>query len=670
MPLAEEDARQAWQPLPASWRSTAFRQDGTVLLESSLPDRTESHSYLFTGASQILMAKAGDDLPSLFEGIENALKQGKWVAGWMAYEAGAHFLGLPQRSIAPMDCPLAIFGVYESPRVFDHLAQQAVEETAATPAALPMAPMLRMDRVRYTAAIARIQAWIAAGETYQVNFTTSVTTPYTGQASTLYEALRVQQPCSYGGVVNLQPQQTILSFSPELFFRASPGGKLTTRPMKGTAARSGNPADDHALAEQLRNDEKNRAEHVMIVDLLRNDLGRICAPGTVQVDRLFDVETYATLLQMTSTITGQLPGALPWYEVFRALFPSGSITGAPKRHTMELIDQLEDHPRGIYTGALGYFAPDRSACFNVAIRTAVLTGNTLELGVGGGIVADSTSDGEYNECLLKTAFLQRAAQPIELMETMRWQRQHGEAAPLWICHFDRIEAQWRNLLLADAATETIGRDIPLLAAHMTRLQASATALGFSFDLQQILATIKEATANWADQPQRIRLLLHRDGFCTLQHAEAPAWPQEIKLLLAGQRLQSSAPHLRHKTTFRPEYDPEFRVAHEAGFDEAIFLNQRDEIAEGCITSLLVAVGGAWFTPPLATGCLPGVYRGLLLDAGVITERALTLHDLRHADHVCLCNALRGVGAVGSLHLPGGERIFYKAAQNAPRLPAW
>ncbi|HEY9137499.1 MAG TPA: aminodeoxychorismate synthase component I, partial [Terriglobus sp.] len=480
-----------------------------------------------------------------------------------------------------------------------------------------------------------IQQWIAAGDTYQVNYTVPLTTPCTHTSQQVYEALHAQQPCSYGAFMNLLPDSTVLSFSPELFFSVDKEGQLTTRPMKGTAPRSTNEKEDSNIAQALHNDEKNRAEHVMIVDLLRNDMNRICRIGSVHADSLFDIESLPTVHQMTSTIRGQLPANTPWYEVFRALFPGGSITGAPKRHTVELIQQLEPTPRGVYTGAIGYFAPDRSACFNIAIRTATLQNNTLTLNAGGGIVADSTAPSEYNELLLKTAFVQRASQPIQLIETMHVQN-------------DRI---------------------PLLPHHLQRLRASAEALGFVFDKEQAEATIAAAITTHTS-PQRLRLLLHRDGIIENEFASVPTWPMHVTLLLNQQRTRADSPHLRHKTTFRPEYHAAHGAAISAGFHDMLFCNTAEEVTETCIANVLVHIHGRWYTPPLRSGVLPGVYRNQLLAAGTLKERTITLADLREATHIAVCNALRGVASVTSLQLPNGDNIQWEPATSLPTLPTW
>lgn len=603
------------------------------MLESSLPSASQHHSLLFQKPHRTLLAHRPGDLPHLFAQIEDALQQGHWVAGWLSYEAGYHFLDLP----TPLTLqPLAIFGIYNTPEVFDHTAPKPAE-AVSHPAKLNIAPMPIVDVATYRHNIERIQQWIAAGDTYQVNYTLPLTTPCAHNAQQVYEALQAQQPCSYGAFTNLLPSSTILSLSPELFFSADADGNLTTRPMKGTAPRGSTHAEDSAIAEALRNDEKNRAEHVMIVDLLRNDMNRICRIGSVDAASLFDIESLPTVHQMTSTIRGQLPAHTLWYQVFRALFPGGSITGAPKRHTVELIQQLEPTPRGVYTGAIGYFAPNRRACFNISIRTAMLADNTLALHAGGGIVADSTAASEYNELLLKTAFVQRASHPIQLIETMRVH--HGT--------------------------------ITLLPHHLNRLEASADALGFPFNKQQAEATIQAAVAaQSAEHPHRLRLLLHRDGTIENEFASVPAWPEHATLLLSHERTQANSPHLRHKTTFRPEYHAAHGAATSAGFHDMLFCNTADEVTETCIANVLVHMHGRWYTPPLRNGVLPGVYRTQLVAAGLLEERSITVTDLHQATHVAVCNALRGIATVTILQLPNGNAIRWVPATHLPTLPAW
>jgi para-aminobenzoate synthetase/4-amino-4-deoxychorismate lyase len=386
--------------------------------------------------------------------------------------------------------------------------------------------------------------------------------------------------------------------------------------MKGTMPRGLDSTEDAQAALRLQRDEKNRAEHVMIVDLLRNDLGRICTTGSVHVDDLFSVERYETLLQMTSTISGTLRPATSFYDIFRAMFPCGSITGAPKIRTMQIIRELEAHPRGVYTGAIGFIAPNRSATFSVAIRTLVLHDNHARMGVGGGIVADSIPEDEHRECLLKASFLTRPLQTFELIETMLWDQQYHR-----------------------------------LSLHLDRLESSSTYFDFLYDRTAIEAQLR-AFAHFLDprQRHRVRLLLARPGILTLTSQPLPAELPTVSVRLSPHRVTSTDPFLRHKTTRRHFYDQQLAAARADGFDEVIFLNERGELTEGAISNLFVERAGKLLTPPLASGVLPGVMRRHLLETlPGIEERILTLADLQPPNTLWLCNSVRGLRKVTSLH---------------------
>jgi para-aminobenzoate synthetase/4-amino-4-deoxychorismate lyase len=375
-------------------------------------------------------------------------------------------------------------------------------------------------------------------------------------------------------------------------------------------------AEDAQAILRLQRDEKNRSEHVMIVDLLRNDLGRICTTGSVSVEDLFSVERYETLLQMTSTISGTLrPGAL-FHDIFRAMFPCGSITGAPKIRTMQIIRELEPNPRGIYTGAIGFIAPNRSAVFNVAIRTLVLKDGHVHMGVGGGIVADSIPEDEHRECLLKASFLTRAHHPFQLIETMLWDNEYF-----------------------------------LLSLHLDRIESSASYFNFVFDRSAIQSQLHDLAHTFtAGQRYRVRLLLHPDGSLTLTHSPLFEEPSTIRVKLSSERTSSTDVFLRHKTTHRQFYDQQYAAARAAGFDEVIFTNERGEVTEGAISNLFIEQSGKLLTPPLTCGVLPGIMRRHLLEThATAEERILTLEDLHSADAILLCNSVRGLRKVTSLN---------------------
>jgi para-aminobenzoate synthetase/4-amino-4-deoxychorismate lyase len=592
-----------------------------VLLETSRFDEQNHHSYLFLNPTEIITAQTLDDLPAFFEQVQSAHKQGLHLAGYLNYECGYHFE--PSR-FEPFDnrhaeAPLAWLGAYAQPLVFNHAsgiflgAAPPQSPAEPTPVAFTSEAKLDISEDQYKQKIQRIRRYIEAGDTYQVNFTDSVTVAAPHSAAASFAALSAAQPVAYSALLHIAGTH-ILSLSPELFFRIEQD-RITTRPMKGTMPRGLNIAEDDAQAARLQADEKNRSEHVMIVDLLRNDLGRICRSGSVQVEDLFSIERYRTLLQMTSTVSGEPRPNLTFYEIFRALFPSGSITGAPKLRTMQIIRELERHPRGIYTGAIGHIAPSGDATFNVAIRTLVLRNGTAHMGVGGGIVADSDPASEYRECQLKAAFLTRSHADFQLIETM----------------------------LFDGAT------MPMLPLHLDRLAASAAYFDFAFDRAAIESRIAALTASLPHERHSIRLLLEPTGEITLTHAALPDDPPTLSVCISPYRTSSADTFLHHKTTQRDLYNSELAKARAEGFDEVLFLNERSELTEGAISTLFVRIHGQLLTPPLSAGALPGVLRRHILATDpTAQERTLTLADLSAADAIYLGNSLRGLRQVTRL----------------------
>jgi para-aminobenzoate synthetase/4-amino-4-deoxychorismate lyase len=431
----------------------------------------------------------------------------------------------------------------------------------------------------------------------------------------VYSALLAQQRVAYGAFLNIEGLP-IISLSPELFFKTE-GDRIVTRPMKGTMARGLDRADDERMANLLRNDEKNRSEHVMIVDLLRNDLGRICRSGTVQVQDPFSIERYDTLHQMTSTVVGALQPGISLYDIFRGLFPSGSITGAPKHRTMQIIRELERQCRGVYTGAIGFIGPNRSSVFNVAIRTLVMRDGNVTMGVGGGIVADSDPEDEYRECLLKASFVTRRNEPFQLIETMLWD---GE--------------------------------FKLLDLHLDRMESSAFYFGFAFDRTRttsVLLDLLKSHGFETKTPHRIRLTLATDGRLATEVSPYPNETSDIRIWLTDERTSSRDPFRRHKTTRREPYDRLYKKAREHGFEDVIFANENGEITEGAISNIFIARMGKLLTPPVSSGVLPGVLRRHILetrdDSG---EAVLNVEDLKTADGIYLCSSLRGLRRVMSL----------------------
>lgn len=453
-----------------------------------------------------------------------------------------------------------------------------------------------IDTETYTSTVNRIKRLIFEGDCYQVNFTFPLEFEWFGAPLALYSRLREQQPVRYGGFVG-DKLQGLVSLSPELFLERH-GDRLVTRPMKGTASRSVPP-------EQLRNSEKDCAENLMIVDLLRNDLGRVADMGSVVVDRLFDIEEYPTLWQMVSEIAAQVAGR-SFGEILRALFPCGSITGAPKIRAMQIAAELENAERGIYTGALGWLAPDGDFRLNVAIRTLELDADGRgRLGLGSGIVADSQPEAEWQECQLKSKFLRDCDPGLKLIETLR--RDDG-FYPMW-------------------------------AGHLARLKRSAAYFGFPLDEQLLFRALGQqpSRGTW-----RVRVTLDKAGAIDVQAVAFDGAAPGMRLAaLADQAIDSRDLLRRHKTTVRPLYNAALSsLPADSPVFDLVFLNERGEVAEGARTNVFVERDGVLLTPPLASGALPGVLRASLLAAGKAREAVLWPEDL--AGGFWLGNALRGL----------------------------
>ncbi len=601
-----------------------------ALLDDRAASRERPTSRLYTGFLREHRCTNPAALDEVWAQVESDQRAGAHAVLLADYEWGAKLLRAGHARLAPDDG--AAFRVLMFSRL-EHLScDQAtawLDERAAADASaaaacgvLGLAPSV--GRAEFTQAIERIHAAIAAGETYQVNYTYRLHGQAFGSPLALYRRLRERQPVAYGAFIALPAGGAVthvLSCSPELFVRQE-AGVVTARPMKGTASRFAAPEGDSETARLLSLDIKNRAENLMIVDLLRNDLGRIAQTGSVQVPELFAVEPYATVFQMTSTVQARLRPELGFADLLRAVFPCGSITGAPKHHTMELIAALESTPRGLYCGAIGWVdAPAGAArcgdfCLSVAIRTLTLGEperglRPLRLGIGAGIVQDSRAADEFDECLLKARFLTGLDPGFELFETV----------------------------LATATGE-----LPHLQRHLDRLARSAAALGFAFDADAARSALLEGVAPASQAPRRLRLALAHGGRLTLTQAPLTPLPAgDVTLRIAPQRLPDDNPLAAHKTTLRTHYDEGVRAAEQAGAFDSLFFSDSGWLIEGGRSSVFVRLDGRWWTPPVADGALPGVMRGLLLEdpAWAAAERRLSLAELQRADALVVCNALRG-----------------------------
>lgn len=508
------------------------------------------------------------------------------------------------------------------------------QNDVATPAGC-LRGMPALDQSAYAEKLQQIRHAIAEGEVYQVNFTFPMDVTLYGHPARVFHNLAQAQPTGHAVYIDM-PECQALSLSPELFF-AVEGAAITVRPMKGTAPRMADVAEDRAQADQLRTSYKNRAENLMIVDLLRNDLGRVSVPGSVKVETLFDVEAYPTVHQMTSTVSATLQtGRLE--DLIRGLFPCGSVTGAPKVAAMQKIDALESAPRGLYTGTIGWVTKDRINA-NVAIRTIALDPATHAssqvrtgvLGVGSGIVWDSDPIEEYGECLLKSEFLVKPDPGFTLFETLR------------------LEFPAEDL----ADTLPLVEIYPHVRRHAARLAASSRALGFAFDaaafeavLWRVKAEIRHKQgASDRVRPFRVRIDLTHSGAWTTSWASLPPLADRVALIWADERLVAKAPLLRHKTSVRQVYDAAIEQAVAQQAFDSLFCNERGDVCEGARSNVFVREGARLLTPPVRCGLLPGVLRSALLDSGEASESILTVADIKAASRegrLRVGNALRGL----------------------------
>jgi para-aminobenzoate synthetase/4-amino-4-deoxychorismate lyase len=540
------------------------------------------------------------DVEPALAALEDARVQGRFAAGYFAYELG-HALEPRLEPLMPRnrDCPLLWFGVFDGCETVD--PPLAEGRAYAGPLRHGWSPE------QYRGRFERTHRYIADGDIYQANLSFRSRFRFAGDPLALWRSLRTQSSVSHGAYVD-DGERHVLSLSPELFFHISASGALTAKPMKGTAPRASEPSADAAARAHLAMSTKDRAENLMIVDLLRNDLGRIARTGSVAVENLFAVETYPTLHTMVSTVTAQLRPRTTIPDIVRALFPCGSITGAPKIRAMEIIRALEADPRGVYCGAIGYFAPDGSARFNVAIRTLTLRGNEGELGIGGGIVWDSRADAEYDECLLKARYYDVARKPLALIETLRFDPDKG---------FTRLDL------------------------HLARMEASAAVFGIVFDRSAALRALEAAVAKAGDA-RRVRLTVDEQGAFNCTTASLGESVSPWRYAVSPMRVNSDDLLLRHKTNWREMYEEEHaRLSHETGCDEVLFLNERGEVAEGSRTNVFARIGGKLFTPPQYCGLLNGCLRQEMLATGECEERLLTLAELEK-NEMWLGNSLRGL----------------------------
>lgn len=564
--------------------------------------QADSGGLRFASPVRIVTATRPDEVIPALRLIETAVdRHRQYAAGFISYEAAAAF-GLASHAPVP-DLPLLWFGLYESVAAIENRAFEFADPTPSAAYSVgSWQPAL--DRPAYETVVGRVRDYLARGHSYQVNYTFPLHASFDGEPWAFFVDLAAAQQGGYAAFIDTG-RFAIGSASPELFFRLD-GERLTVKPMKGTAARGRTLAEDEACIARLRQSEKDRAENLMIVDMMRNDLGRVARVGSVAVPRLFEVERYPTLLQMTSTVTAQTRASVA--EILASLFPCASVTGAPKVRTMQIIRELEPQPRGVYTGAVGWIGPGRRARFNVAIRTVLIDRAQRQAvyGVGSGLVWDSDVGDEYEECLLKARVLTARRPSFQLLESLLWEPDEGYF--LLEAHLARLAdtAVYFNVLLDRAAIETC--------------------------LTELASTLSEAS--------KIRLLVKLDGAFAVEAAPLArgTLPQPLRVGLAKAPVDSSTIWLYHKTTRRELYDA--ARASRPDCDEVILWNERGELTEASTANVALDLGGQWVTPPVTSGLLAGTFRNRLLAAGQIRERVLTPADLRAARRIALINSVR------------------------------
>jgi len=563
----------------------------------------------FERPREVLAAHTPDEVVAVLATAWQHAQAGRWVVGFVAYEAAPAFDPAFVVAAPHPVAPLAQFGVYDDIAApVDPAADGgclASPEKGISFGHADFSCDLWRDETLwpfFDAQLVALHGDIRAGRYYQTNLTTRLRASFGGAPHAYFAALKNAQPdgyCAYLDGGNWQ----VLSVSPELFFSWTPAGRLTTRPMKGTAPRGADASADAAAAAALSASAKERAENLMIVDLLRNDLGRIAVTGSVAVPHLFAVEPLPTAWQMTSTVTAATRPGTTLVDVFRALFPCGSVTGAPKVAAMAAIARHETSPRGVYCGTIGLLQPGGAALFNVAIRTVTVCDGRVECGIGSGITADATAAGEYAEWQVKRRFLWRAGAPFMLLETLRL-----EGGSYW-----------------------------LLDGHLQRLATSAAHFGFVLDIRMVRAALEANAVERAARAWRVRLLVARDGAVQLESVPLDSLPTSPEVALAAAPLDGSDEFLRHKTTQRAAYAS--RALPDV-FDTLLF-NERDEITEFTRGNVVVELGKHRLTPPVAAGLLPGVWRAKMLAAGEVEEATVMRADLAEATALWFVNSVRG-----------------------------
>ncbi len=611
-----------------SWVYNNFNK--FIIFETRKFDEQNIYSYIFTNPVDIIQFNNSDNITRSFEKIENVLSKKLYVAGYFSYKLGYYLDYFEKDNLFNKnnaELPLMFLYVFKPPIIFDHTNNKFINLKSDSYLTTNQKPAnfnifnhkINISKKEYVTKINKIKSYIAQGDTYQVNFTIKSKFRFSGNPLGLYYRLCKTQKVAYTSFIKT-PEFNILSFSPELFIRKT-GNVIITKPMKGTIQRGINVSDDNKNRYSLFKSKKNRAENVMIVDLLRNDLARVSKYGDVYVKKLFEVEKFETLFQMTSTICTKTNPDINIYKLFNSIFPSGSVTGAPKIRTMQIIKELESDPRGVYTGAIGFITPEKDILLNVSIRTAVIKKNIGELGIGSGIVWDSEAEKEFEECKLKSLFLLKKPKKFKIIETVLWRK-----------YFIKYN------------NDVNSHGYFLLKYHIDRIKKSAQYFDFHFSEQKMLdylVKLKFRLLKTNQDYYRVRILLSTDGKFYVTHKVTNKLSKTgsiQKIVLSKYTADIKNVFLYHKTTQRRYYN--------LGYFDVLFSNNIGQITETSRGNIFIKSGKYYYTPPIKCGLLPGVYREYFIKTSKnVIEKPLLLKDLVNADKVFVTNSVIGLKQV-------------------------
>lgn len=602
-------------PLPDINRKTIEDSPCFCLFETTMPDTNNFTSYILTHPVKTVCITDPADIPDAFELIETYAAD-HYIGGYFAYELG-YCLDDVFHHNHTSGYPLINLGIFQNATEFDHKTGKISRESGIFSDQHVNTRQYSVGHIgyiisqeEYREALTKIHHYISEGDIYQANFTFKGTFSFTGDAYSFYRDLAVNQPVAYSSFMKMD-DEFILSLSPELFFRKN-GTTIESRPMKGTIRRGINITEDEFLKQNLQNSEKDRAENTMIVDLIRNDIGKISEFGSVSVPKLHTIEKYRTLFQMTSTVRGNLNKDIDFNTLFSGLFPCGSVTGAPKIRAMQIIRELEKEDRGVYCGAIGLIRPDKDCVFNVPIRTITIRDNRGEIGLGSGIVADSDIQSEYEECKLKSHFLTKRRPHFHILETLLWDNGYT-----------------------------------FLVEHLKRMKASADYFDYPINTEGLRAELADYSAIFEPGLQyRVRLLLDEFGRITIEHSEIEEKQcGSEKITLSEYRTDPDDIFLYHKTTNRGLYDSEYKKYAAQGYYDVLFFNERDELTEGAISNVFLKVDDSFYTPALSCGLLNGIYRQKFIRENSVEETVIGKEMLMSADEIYVCNSVRGMQEV-------------------------